>query len=467
MRHLSPEGLIFRALAPDLTLRLSCSPASHSCTMPLIIQNVDGLNTQVFGEAVTVKHRHPLSLWLELQLDSGASTAVRLAAPQQMPFSFVVLGDLHGRTETLQMLPSRLSSLADRPLWLMLVGDLTQSGNLSEYHAVCAALEDVGLPVYAIPGDHDLRDNGLRWFTRLFGPAFSSFSYAGIRFLLLDTSTGLLDERQGIWLSQELDANGRKLVFTHFPLFDPRGKGAQLISPPPPQLAARLAAGGVEATFSGHIHMYHRHEREGVQHVISGGGGSPPYARPDEGGYYHFSVVRVDQSAITVQPMVLQMDPAPGLLGAVGRTADATFALDELRSFPVTSGWAYCTDASGGPEAEGLWAGVAMTYLVDELGGMAPADVLVATTADGQEAIFYYDHIYSSPDAPTPSGRMILAHTVEGRSPPDLEESCSIVFLGQRSPSSTTGRVLDQYLSASARCLHRVVHLLVKSGSPG
>ena len=49
----------------------------------------------------------------------------------------------------------------------------------------------------------------------------------------------------------------------------------------------------VDFVFSGHEHLYLRQVVDGINHVISGGGGAPLYADDKDGGFYHFVLVTV------------------------------------------------------------------------------------------------------------------------------------------------------------------------------
>lgn len=73
--------------------------------------------------------------------------AVRLAA----------IGDLHVRFLDGVGTPARFPSLAGRADLLLLAGDLTDNGLLSEAERAAEALSRVGVPVAAVLGNHDLR----------------------------------------------------------------------------------------------------------------------------------------------------------------------------------------------------------------------------------------------------------------------------------------------------------------------
>ncbi|MDR0577187.1 MAG: phosphodiesterase [Candidatus Accumulibacter sp.] len=53
---------------------------------------------------------------------------------------------------------AHLKSLSQGPDVLVLTGDLADNGDARAYHVLYEALSPLGLPVYAIPGNHDRRD---------------------------------------------------------------------------------------------------------------------------------------------------------------------------------------------------------------------------------------------------------------------------------------------------------------------
>jgi Icc-related predicted phosphoesterase len=71
--------------------------------------------------------------------------AVRVAA----------VGDLHVRSRTRGLLRPEFEALPDRADLLLLAGDLTQRGQLSQAHTLADELGGLGLPIVAVLGNHD------------------------------------------------------------------------------------------------------------------------------------------------------------------------------------------------------------------------------------------------------------------------------------------------------------------------
>lgn len=74
--------------------------------------------------------------------------AVRVAA----------MGDLHVRTRTRGLLRPEFAALPERADLLLLAGDLTNGGRLSQAHTLADEIGDLDLPIVAVLGNHDHDD---------------------------------------------------------------------------------------------------------------------------------------------------------------------------------------------------------------------------------------------------------------------------------------------------------------------
>jgi 3',5'-cyclic AMP phosphodiesterase CpdA len=103
------------------------------------------------------------------------------------------------------------------------------------------------------------------------------------------------------WLRRDLAAAANAaciFVALHRPLY-PVGshKGDSLDKYPAERDALHqlFAQHRVTCVFGGHEHLYNRQTRDGVVYIITGGGGADLYARPENGGYYHFLSVNANR----------------------------------------------------------------------------------------------------------------------------------------------------------------------------
>jgi 3',5'-cyclic AMP phosphodiesterase CpdA len=118
------------------------------------------------------------------------------------PFSFVVLGHIRGNDDGLThlLLDHLLAEVRElKPDMIFLTGDMIWGGIgkkqqeaeviTQDWNRLDAKLARLGIPVYRVPGNHDLHDPITRdiYFAR-YGMLPRAFTYRGSRFLLLNSS---------------------------------------------------------------------------------------------------------------------------------------------------------------------------------------------------------------------------------------------------------------------------------------
>lgn len=188
-------------------------------------------------------------------------------------------------------------------------GDLVYSGKMVEW-AELMKVWDFNKPVFVAPGNHEYQGEGKSIYKKILGPTDYSFTLGKFHYIFLDNvgNNYRLSSAQWAWLEEELkrasELGLRPVVVMHTPPFDPRpgehhamrdGDGERLIN-----LMKTYNAFGI----FGHIHMFWFGEKDGVEVLITGGGGAPLYVPEEEGGYYHY--VRLDMLAngtVVVEPV--------------------------------------------------------------------------------------------------------------------------------------------------------------------
>lgn len=135
-------------------------------------------------------------------------------------FSFVVVSDTHlGRNDDATAAgqwarTAKEINAADGDFVLHL-GDVVDGGREVQYAVYKEMRKTIRKPVYEIPGNHDPQE---LFEKHIRTPVELSFDHKGIRFLLLNNSRagehdGFLAARQIAWLSEQLDAAAKKLMF--------------------------------------------------------------------------------------------------------------------------------------------------------------------------------------------------------------------------------------------------------------
>lgn len=245
-----------------------------------------------------------------------AAIAPAGTASSQPAYIFAVCGD--NRTSGIEsgVFPKIIESAKTRGARFMVdTGDVSESGSRDELLLYRNLVEESGLEVYTVPGNHDVGSGGVSLeYEEIIGPYYYSFDYAGDHFVIVDNA----DDRSGIdasqmqWLSTDLAASNSKphqFVFAHIPIADPSlpsdhvsgEKGGEGLRSGQQLVAQAAAWPNVDAFFFGHIHAYLSYTLEGIDAYVTGGAGAPLYFPENAGGYYHYLLVSVYPERVIVE----------------------------------------------------------------------------------------------------------------------------------------------------------------------
>jgi len=210
---------------------------------------------------------------------AGAASALASGAGEKPDFQFVVANDLHYRDERcgawLGKVTAAIRALHPQPAFVVLAGDLAESGTREQLGAVREIFHPLPMPVRTVIGNHDYTDDQRREpFLDLFGQTLNyRFREGGCEFLALDTTQGREVFRTRIanetlsWLDAALPGVSRSrplIVLTHFPL------GRNWLRPVnSASLINRLRPFAFQASFSGHWHGWTEPVERGV-HLSTG-----------------------------------------------------------------------------------------------------------------------------------------------------------------------------------------------------
>ncbi len=234
----------------------------------------------------------------------------RLQTADGGALTFAVLGDSRSNPPVFERL---LKDMAGDPslTFAIDIGDMVERGTLAQFDEFFKQIRPYGrMPFLTVAGNHDLgRNQDLTLYREIFGPDYYAFQLKDHYFIVLNDNlhTGL-GEAQMCWLEAELKKSQSykiRLVFFHYPLFDPRGGEFHHALPKEAgrRLAALLRQYHVTHTFASHIHGYFTGDWDGVPYTVSGGGGAPLAGTDPAHFFYHYLKVtlRGDQVDVQVQ----------------------------------------------------------------------------------------------------------------------------------------------------------------------
>jgi 3',5'-cyclic AMP phosphodiesterase CpdA len=166
------------------------------------------------------------------------------ARPKLSTFSFVQVSDSHigfakepnpDARATFREAVARIKAMPEKPAFILHTGDVTQLSKPAEFDDADQILKEAGLPVFHVPGEHDMLDEGQgkafldRYGKGTLGDGWRSFDHGGVHFVglvnvkeLKAGGMGHLGEAQLDWLKRDLaplPASTPIVVYTHIPLW--------------------------------------------------------------------------------------------------------------------------------------------------------------------------------------------------------------------------------------------------------
>lgn len=242
--------------------------------------------------------------------DNNASNINKLAGNKGGYFSFIVFGDNHSGLffndaaaikEIWHM--NREDRFRKVPIdFVMSVGDIALDqarGHFIDYKKIQKLIK---FPVVAATGNHD--DKIL--FEEYVGKPEFSFVNRNSYFIVIDNNHKGIEETQFAWLENELKRSqeyDHRFVVMHKPPFDPYQQDWYNIDNQPWAYRVRklFAQYNVDMVFSGHKHMFKKENFEGVDYIVTGGGGMLIEIPEADGGYLHYVRVMVNNDFVTYE----------------------------------------------------------------------------------------------------------------------------------------------------------------------
>ncbi|WP_328885952.1 phosphodiester glycosidase family protein [Streptomyces sp. NBC_00316] len=225
-----------------------------------------------------------------------------------------------------------------RPDAAQFLGDMSDDGKLADLQYAKSKMDALGIPKRDIVGNHEITqgadsENGN--YSDTFGDTHYAYNQGAARLIVTDNSHGSLQSSdpfqnpEGIqypWLIQQLTDTTAKdvLVITHMPAYDPHpAANSQFTDRWEARMYLRLVQRYQETHPKQHVIMMYGHARgfaeqvldpEGRSTTVGEGGipqftfadlGMPAYAPADQGGIYHFGLIRIGDDGdlqYTVEP---------------------------------------------------------------------------------------------------------------------------------------------------------------------
>jgi 3',5'-cyclic-AMP phosphodiesterase len=195
----------------------------------------------------------------ERVVDSSVPAPVPPLVPDPDNYVFVATADAHFLETADPPAAAGFAGLvsARGAAFVIVAGDLVDSGLPAEYARYAAWAASLGVPVYAAVGNHDLYNSGWSSFRTVVGRSYYSFAVGARTFYVLDSGNGTLGRVQLELLSAALAADpNRKVIVCHYPLYN--GEDTQYYKLTNAAERAFLvdlfAQSGVELLLEGHSH---------------------------------------------------------------------------------------------------------------------------------------------------------------------------------------------------------------------
>jgi 3',5'-cyclic AMP phosphodiesterase CpdA len=172
--------------------------------------------------------------------------------------------------------------------FVLIAGDLTQSGKPEEFADFKKAIKSIHAPVWFVPGNHDaghkfnsghvegtITRERVETCEKNLGPSWFSKKRAGVRVLGINSSLlgSGFEREEELWkfLEHELAKPVRMptILFMHYPLYlksmdEPGGDYFNMEPAPRRRLYNLLKQGGVKMVLTGHLHRSLVHRQDGI-----------------------------------------------------------------------------------------------------------------------------------------------------------------------------------------------------------
>jgi len=480
-----PGRVTVVAVGPECAVHLS-TPAGMATPRPFTLEIVNAgaaaeVTGLVDGETALRQGRN-----LRVNMDPGRGWPRDISSRLPEPvaggnWTFIAMGDPQGHDWNVEAAGELADAMGAR--FILLLGDVVASGEQAQYDSLTRAMGNVSVPVFAVPGNHDVMNQGAVRFLRTFGPFEGRFDFGGVRFVLLDTSSQTFGDQGASYLSGAAagrPAGERLVVATHTSPLDPRPHGSDPYLDPggSARLMAAVESAGADLLLAGHVHMYcSTATTGGVPLVVTGGGGGVLITSEGPWNFHHLLRVDVsrgglDWTAIRLSdryPAGGSAGPSVTVEGRQGRRAVLT--IGALLGMAVVNGsWSF-QDRLGNWEGGEGYVGVPVGNILALVGGMGPLDRLLVVARDGYTQEFSYDNVHPDDETWAAQGEMVLAISRDVAIPPAWEDGPRLIltppdgrYSNADAEATTAPSMRSDPFSAGTRWVREVASIEVLAG---
>jgi len=221
------------------------------------------------------------------------------------PFKFALITDTHvgnpNNDEDLYRTVKDINSLSDIA-FVIVSGDVTEFGSYGELRTAKCLLDELDVPYYTLPGNHDSNwsESGTNDFLRVFGSETFGFEYNGYKFIGLASGPnmrmgpGQIPRENLTWFFEELENTGTEtpiIYVNHYPMDSGLNNWFEVMDAFHPY--------NVQLMLCGHGHSNRAMNFEGVNAAMCR---SNLRAKQAFGGY---NIISVEDDTISLQERVV------------------------------------------------------------------------------------------------------------------------------------------------------------------
>jgi hypothetical protein len=253
-------------------------------------------------------------------LIGNRASNVKALKEKGLPFSFLVIGDIHNSLCGKALIEKALKD--GKSFFMVILGDFVSKPDIWHHRYFLAEMAKgikPHFPVFLVPGNHDIDYTSPKagiegrvtpeMYESLYGARNFYFTYHDCLFIIC----GIDPEKQGSYLSYLRDilfkeGEGKRhiFIFIHHP---PKGVGiaGSFYLPYEKEFFSLLEAYKVTSCFFGDYHAYWRGQRRGTNLIVSGGGGGRLKKwQPEWGKFHHLLRITVNEDMISEEMMILK-----------------------------------------------------------------------------------------------------------------------------------------------------------------